>query len=538
MAVASKKKKEDLSIYAVSLFDDVVAALEVGRALVERFGSSDMSSERRGDLHVVLARAALAAGDTNGAEEHVVRARAAGHAGDDARGGHTVALDARIDAVAAHVALERARLDDAAELARAAVGAAASSGQPEVECEACEVLGRVARWVDRDEAIRWFERAAEVAAVHHLEGWHLRARHELALMAWAEGELQPLRETRDLAVRCGGLTTVAVMDLSLADVALSCFDRGGCLAAAQACVHASRRYGLATTQVALLWLAGAHALAGDDEAMHAAAAQALADAPDDPRILGDLYGRVLATRSFVLDDLGALRGQLDTMMEHVRAAPAGGSIFPGRMLWATLRTIEDDDLGAAARSEYRDIGEYVVTWWDLAGDVMDAVALGRRGDRAAAHALASAAREGLRRYPQLVGMIHCQQMLIAPAAARDGWGDPAGWLREAEAFFTTGGFDRTARRCRILLGEVGAPVPRRGRGASAVPPGLRALGITSREVDVLKLVAEGRSNKEIAQRLFLSTKTVERHLSSLFDRTGLRNRAALRELATTHVLNG
>ena len=37
--------------------------------------------------------------------------------------------------------------------------------------------------------------------------------------------------------------------------------------------------------------------------------------------------------------------------------------------------------------------------------------------------------------------------------------------------------------------------------------------MTSREVDVLKLVVAGRTNKEIAAELFLSPKTVERHLS-------------------------
>ena len=71
-------------------------------------------------------------------------------------------------------------------------------------------------------------------------------------------------------------------------------------------------------------------------------------------------------------------------------------------------------------------------------------------------------------------------------------------------------------------------MPRRGRGESEVPASLRALGVTSREVDVLKLVVAGRTNKEIAAELYLSPKTVERHLSSLFDRIGVRNRQDLR----------
>jgi DNA-binding NarL/FixJ family response regulator len=64
-----------------------------------------------------------------------------------------------------------------------------------------------------------------------------------------------------------------------------------------------------------------------------------------------------------------------------------------------------------------------------------------------------------------------------------------------------------------------------------VPESLRALGITSRQVDVLTLIAEGLSNREIGERLFLSPKTVERHLADLFDRTGIRNRRDLGEFA-------
>ena len=95
-----------------------------------------------------------------------------------------------------------------------------------------------------------------------------------------------------------------------------------------------------------------------------------------------------------------------------------------------------------------------------------------------------------------------------------------------EALFV--GYAKLVRRCRTMMGEAGAPVPRRGRGESEVPEGLRALGVTSREVDVLKLVVAGASNKRIAEELVLSPKTVERHLSSLFTRLGVANR---RELA-------
>ena len=511
-------------------------ALAVGDALADRLAAEPT---RRADLLVVLARAALTAGDAAVAARHLDAARSALHAspGD---AGPDPALRARIDAVAAHVALDENRIADAAALAEAAVTAASTTGQPAVECEALEVLGRTAATRGTTDAVPWLARAAEVAERHGLADRHLRARQELTLAAWGQGDPGGLRETRELAERYGALTTVAVMDLSLADVALSNFDTEGCRAAAQACLDASRRYGLATEPVAALWLAGAHALADDAPGMHAAIDAALARDPDDPRILGDLYGRVLAKHAVVADDLEALPGLLDRMMEHVRVAPPMKSVYPGRALWATVHAIDDDDLGAAVRTEFAGSTAAIrLPVFTGTLSVVDAVAQGRRGDADGAAALMATAHAELRSAPLALGLAHAQQLLVARAAIRDGWGDPAAWLRECEAFFAATGHERAARRCRTVLAESGAPVPRRGRGSADVPVPLRALGVTGRELDVLRLVAVGRSTREIGTTLHLSTKTVERHLSSLFDRTGVRNRSALGALAREHgVLDG
>ncbi|RQX12754.1 DNA-binding response regulator [Micromonospora ureilytica] len=55
--------------------------------------------------------------------------------------------------------------------------------------------------------------------------------------------------------------------------------------------------------------------------------------------------------------------------------------------------------------------------------------------------------------------------------------------------------------------------------------------ITGREEEILKLVAEGHSSKEIAELLFISIKTVERHRSNLLQKLGLRNRLDLTRYA-------
>jgi two-component system response regulator DegU len=48
--------------------------------------------------------------------------------------------------------------------------------------------------------------------------------------------------------------------------------------------------------------------------------------------------------------------------------------------------------------------------------------------------------------------------------------------------------------------------------------------LTQREHDILELLAEGRSNREIAQRLYLSEKTVKAHLAAIFRKLGVTNR--------------
>ena len=55
--------------------------------------------------------------------------------------------------------------------------------------------------------------------------------------------------------------------------------------------------------------------------------------------------------------------------------------------------------------------------------------------------------------------------------------------------------------------------------------------LTVREEEILKLVAEGRSSKEIAELLFISVKTVQRHRANLLRKLGLRDRLELTRYA-------
>jgi two-component system, NarL family, response regulator LiaR len=53
---------------------------------------------------------------------------------------------------------------------------------------------------------------------------------------------------------------------------------------------------------------------------------------------------------------------------------------------------------------------------------------------------------------------------------------------------------------------------------------LELLGITPRELEILELIAEGLSNKEIAARVYVSENTVKTHSSRVFDKLGARRR--------------
>jgi DNA-binding NarL/FixJ family response regulator len=63
-------------------------------------------------------------------------------------------------------------------------------------------------------------------------------------------------------------------------------------------------------------------------------------------------------------------------------------------------------------------------------------------------------------------------------------------------------------------------------------------GLSARELEVLRLVAAGKTNKAIAGELFLSEKTIDRHVSNIFVKLDVPTRAAATAWAYQHRLVG
>ena len=490
-------------------------ATALGRELL----ATSVDAHDRADVHLVLGSAVLSAGQWDEAEANASAARALASA-DPAR-------IARADALAAHAAMGRVEPDVAVTLARSALDAARLTGQPAVECEALEVIGRAERGRDVDAAAAAFDQALEVATGAGLRLWRVRAMQELGTIDMFHS-LSPDRlvAARRMAVEAGALAMAAVIDLQLGALHEERGDVTAALDAARRSEEASRRWRLSTLPMSLAVQAFVHAQLADRPAAEAAIEAALATGDDRPHIEARAAGNVRAVLDILGGDLVAAARHADHAMASLRAHPGATHTFPG--LWALLRTVLDDG-GEAARSE---VAALPVDTPISRGMVVaaDAVAAGRAGDDVGAGAKVAevaAVFAGPDRAYRRAFVWH----LVAPAAHADGWGEPIRWLRESLATFEGTGHDALAARCRALLKELGAPVPRKGRGEAAiVPPALAALGITAREADVLALVATGATNREVGARLFISTRTVDKHVERLLQKSGA-TRAGLADLA-------
>lgn len=440
--------------------------------------------------------------------------------------------DPQVGVLTARLAHARGRPEQAREMAETALAAAQARELWPVACRALEVVGRAARIADADAARDAFAAAERLAAEHDLPLNRVSALHELGTVdLLQDGSTSRLERARSMAVDAGLLGLAATVDVQIA-AGLLHRDVDRALTYAARSADLARRLRMDQLgATAVYFQAVVHVHRGEAEEVERCLQEALALAPDDLDVNAGVWGEVRAHEALLADDRTRLAQCLDRAMDYLRRSP-GAAPAPFVGMWALVRTLEDRD-GATAREE---AGPSSVNWEVQAlVRYAEAVEAGRRGRRRDADRQAGLADTALADLPW---WRHRVRLLVADAALADGWGDPVGWAREALPVFAARGDNRLASCCRELLRRAGAPVPRPGRGDTPVPPALRAIGVTSREVDVLQLMAEGLTNTGIAQKLVLSPRTVETHVANLVAKTGVANRAGLVELAKSGSLAG
>jgi DNA-binding CsgD family transcriptional regulator len=109
---------------------------------------------------------------------------------------------------------------------------------------------------------------------------------------------------------------------------------------------------------------------------------------------------------------------------------------------------------------------------------------------------------------------HVQHDWAVLAAARNDFGTATALAGESHAAAAALGMNALAERAAVLLGR-----------HEATPVPVDVDGLSQREIEVLRLIAEGRSNKEIGEQLFISQHTAANHVRSILQKTRCANRA-------------
>jgi ATP/maltotriose-dependent transcriptional regulator MalT len=462
----------------------------------------------------------------------------------------------------------------AVEQARAALGSAPPAVRPRV----LDVLGQVLMLRRRSELAHALStEAMRLAATLGDEAVATNARITMATALGQLGgydeALAVLDETRKLAERRGDDLRLARVHNNLAQALTYAGRLPEAVDVARTGLEVARRAGLSRTLGGVLVLNLAEALLLTGRWAEADAAVAGSLALDPPR-------RATAAMHVVRGEIALGRGELDRAREQLSLAStlADGAAGPVSQLVAVrflaaelaLAGNRIDDARAAvveALPALDGCDSLGVVWQLLAAGAR--VVAGDRirarvfGDRPAEDTLAGTLRATAARLQTGTPLLsaHAAQFAAelgpAPeAAAPPGWpavveawdnvgaaylacyarlraaeaaaaaGDRAGaghWLRPAAAAAERLGARRLLTELRRLARRVDL-VLETGSAPAAGTSDLHRLGLTGRESEVLRLMATGRSNRQIAEQLFISPKTVSVHSSHILAKLGVANR--------------
>ncbi|MFJ4919551.1 AAA family ATPase [Streptomyces sp. NPDC088725] len=527
---------EDASRRAGILESLLPALAEAGNftrafALAEQLhalGGAGLSAPRLATLHTRLAEVAYTAGRSADGHRQIARARAVLETDPDEPAA------ASVDVAAAYLALDspgQDRTQQAERLARSALHAAQRHGLPAVACQAWELLATLARERDLGEATSLLEWALLTAERHQLPLQRMYALTRIGGNNWlVDGDTAPLLKARREALRLGSATIVHTIDgILLLDTVLRA-DFDAARRSGDECLAVVERLRLApAARYVLMARATAAAHQGDRPAMERALSSFAswdgAGSQEEPLTIG-------LARTFC----ALLEEDRELAVREVRAVSALEDANPstyylsGRYGIGLLLDVLSGDADRVRHGEVAATPPGGMRWNRHFVLLADAVLLGREGRPEQA---AASVAEALRLADAYPTALHLGLRLIAEAAHEDGWGEPVAWLRRAEHHFHQGAAAHVANACRAALRRMGAPVHQHRTGTSGIPDVLRAQGVTVREYDVFQLLAERLSNKDIAERLYISPRTVEKHIASLGTKTGRHSRAALSSLSAS-----
>ncbi|MEU7697925.1 AAA family ATPase [Streptomyces sp. NPDC039028] len=431
------------------------------------------------------------------------------------------------------------------------------------------------------DALTAAERAVEYARLVHAESIELNARLTLGTLMTAAGDVEAglaeMHAVRERTATLGQFTETARAHINISSALESLGRSAEAVELAEAGIRVARSYGLVDS---IGWVESNRAeslfsLGGWDEAGEIAARLVRSATSSKPRGSASLR---LAQLAVARGELDAARGHLadaraaygcDTIPQYVlpmaqvdiavaaaegrvedvraRLAATEAAGFPpsthryGWPLVLTAVTAEADSRGLPAADEGRAEALAVVrrcvralatpapVWEAYSRQVSEEIARAEGRETAARWAEVVAAFEPLGRPHQLARARHrLADALLVEGGRRE---EATALLREARATAVRLGARPLREDVELLAARARLSLTEEKQTPAPSEPGGDTFGLTPREQDVLRLVAAGRTNRQIAEELFISPKTASVHVSHILAKLGVSGRGEAAALA-------
>jgi predicted ATPase/DNA-binding CsgD family transcriptional regulator len=484
-------------------------------------------------------------------------ARSKGHPGEEdmtrrAHAGYYLALATTAESalIGAEQQVWLDRLEIEHDNIRAALSWAIEHSDPELALGIAGALGRF--WYLRGylgEGLRWLEQALEIRdwrleivddarqyPISNLQSlYRAKALNAAGHLAWSQGNFeraaalceQSLALARDLGDRSVGATA----QTGLGRVAYSRGDYPTARVLLEAALEMHRERGDLWSIAETLHLTGGMAaFQGNYAAGRAMLEESLAAyrKVGDPQNIANTIG-ILGMMALGQGDYAAARQMIEESLAMTRAMRDRRGVVKGLSVLGDILLNQGDV--AAARAAYEEsvaiLGEIDDKWWvawcleGLAG-----IAAAQRQPRSAARLFgaAEALRESIPAPRPPAYRSDYERNLRAVRAQLD----------EA-AFAVAWAAGRTMTAEQALAARETAPVSASPASPPATPAAHPA-GLTAREVEVLRLIAQGLTDAQVAERLVISPRTVHTHLSAIYGKIGVSSRSAATRYAIEHGL--